>query len=308
MAGLSFSLRPQPPFRLDATVWVLRRRPHNRVDRWDGRVWRRVHMVQETPVEAAVSQTGPAEAPELRVAAWAAGEIPAGTESFLRASLTRMLGLDTDLDAFYRFARQDEKLSALVRQFRGMRPPRFPTLFEALVNAVACQQLSLEVGIHLLNRLAAAWGPFLPAADGPQAAFPRPGDLASLDPEAFRPLGFSRSKGRALVELAQSLVRKQVSLEGLEAMSDQEAVECLQTLRGIGRWSAEYVLLRGLGRWHVFPGDDVGARNKLQAWLGLPAPLDYQGVHQVLSRWHPFCGLIYFHFLLSRLAEEGYLK
>jgi DNA-3-methyladenine glycosylase II len=44
----------------------------------------------------------------------------------------------------------------------------------------------------------------------------------------------------------------------------------LRALRGAGRWTAEYVLLRGFGRLHAFPGDDVGARNNLQRWLGLP--------------------------------------
>lgn len=308
MAGLSFTLTPPSPFRLDATVWVLRRRPHNQVDSWDGRVWRRVLMVQESPVELAVSQTGPAAA-QLRVEARAEGETHPGIESLLRATLSRMLGLETDLSAFYRFARQDDRLNALARRFRGMRPTRFPTIFEALVNAVACQQLSLEVGIHLLNRLAAAFGPSVPSGDGSWAAFPRPGDLASLTPEAFRRLGFSNSKGRAVVELARRLADQgQGSLWRLEAMSDGQAIKYLQTFRGIGRWSAEYVLLRGLGRWHVFPGDDVGARNKLQAWLGLPAPLDYQGVGRVLAGFHPFGGLIYFHFLLSHLAEEGYLQ
>jgi DNA-3-methyladenine glycosylase II len=79
-------------------------------------------------------------------------------------------------------------------------------------------------------------------------------------------------------------------------------------LRGVGRWTTEYVLLRGLGRLHIFPGDDVGARNLLQRWLRLRKPLDYQGVRRVLTPWHPFGGLIYFHLLMNGLDEKGYLK
>ena len=76
----------------------------------------------------------------------------------------------------------------------------------------------------------------------------------------------------------------------------------------MGRWTAEYVLLRGLGRTHVFPGDDVGARNNLQRWLQLAKPLDYQGVQRVLSRWDGYAGLVYFHLLLDRLAEAGHIN
>jgi DNA-3-methyladenine glycosylase II len=79
----------------------------------------------------------------------------------------------------------------------------------------------------------------------------------------------------------------------------------LCALRGVGRWTAEYVLLRGLGRLHVFPGDDVGARNNLQRWLGLLEPFDYDGVQRTLAKWQPFQGLVYLHLLLKALQLEG---
>ncbi len=78
-------------------------------------------------------------------------------------------------------------------------------------------------------------------------------------------------------------------------MPDEAVVTELCRLKGIGRWSAEYAMLRGLGRLHVFPGDDVGARNNLHRRLGLTEKLDYESVAQVLRRWQPFKGLIYFH-------------
>src|SRR5262249_8966406 len=96
-----------------------------------------------------------------------------------------------------------------------------------------------------------------------------------------------------------------VDLEALASENDEVALERLSRLRGVGRWSAEYVLLRGLGRLHVFPGDDVGARNNLRRWLETPAPLDYEGVRQALSAWRPYAGLIYLHLLLDRLAGAG---
>jgi len=132
-------------------------------------------------------------------------------------------------------------------------------------------------------------------------------DLAGADPENLRRLGFSRSKGRTLVDLAQGIAQGRLDLKKLDTLDDEQAVKYLEALRGIGRWSAEYVLLRGLGRWRIFPGDDVGARKRLQAWLELPEPLDYQETGRLLARWQPFGGLIYFHLLLSHLVEEGYL-
>jgi DNA-3-methyladenine glycosylase II len=82
-------------------------------------------------------------------------------------------------------------------------------------------------------------------------------------------------------------------------------VERLAALRGVGRWTAEYVLLRGLGRIDVFPGDDVGARNNLERWLHLKKKLDYARVQQVLKRWRGYGGMIFLHLLLKSLDEAG---
>ena len=305
LANLSLHLKPVPPFRLDLTVWVLRRRPHNLMDRWDQETYRRVLLIGDQPVEVAISQTSPPESPELRVEAKGA-EPDLETSEILAATLTWMLGLDIDLTEFYGFAAHDPGLQGLVRDFRGAKPPRFPNLFEALVNAIACQQLSLTVGIHLLNRLTRAFGEPFQSQAGPTHAFPQPQELAGLEPQDLRDLGFSYSKARAIIELSQSLVAGETpALRNLDSLDDDDAVKALSRLRGIGRWSAEYVLLRGLGRRHLFPGDDVGARRKLQDWLNLKEPLDYQGVRRVLAGFHPFGGLIYFHFLLGQLAAEG---
>ena len=141
----------------------------------------------------------------------------------------------------------------------------------------------------------------------PAHAFPRPEDLAGLRPQALRPLGFSHQKSRAMIEAAQAVCDGQLDLESLVDVPDEEAVGRLEQLRGVGRWTAEYVLLRGLGRWHIFPGDDVSARNSLTRWLKLRKPLDYQRVRRVMARWRGYGGLIYFHLLLDRLATARVL-
>ena len=111
-----------------------------------------------------------------------------------------------------------------------------------------------------------------------------------------------------MIELAQSIVAGRFDPESLVDLPDQEAVERLRNVRGVGRWITQYVLLRGLGRTHLFPGDDVGARNNLRTWLNLTEPLDYAGVQRTLEPWKGYGGLIYFHLLLGRLAQAGHIR
>ncbi len=304
MQRLTFHLRPLPPFRLDLTAWALRRRARNIVDRWDGSTYRRVLVIHESPVEVAVRQTGSADHPTLAVAV-IGSRLDFEMRDIVRQLLTDMLGLRTNLQPFYRLAARDRQLAPLAQQFRGLKPPRFPSVFEALVNAIACQQLSLTVGIVVLNRIAAQCGPALPATNYSQHAFPRPEDLLRTKAPTFRRLGFSYSKANYLRLLSREIVAGNFVPEQLHHTDNGTAVERLMNLRGVGRWTAEYALLRGLGRIDTFPGDDVGARNRLALWLGREGPLDYEEVKRAVHRWHPYAGLIYFHLLLAGLAESG---
>ncbi|MGE5238044.1 MAG: DNA-3-methyladenine glycosylase family protein [Chloroflexota bacterium] len=304
---MSFELTPVKPFRLDLTVWALRRRPDNIIDRWDNGIYRRVMMIQGKPAEVAVTQLHP-EGDSTLLVTVAGGRGVAEAEPMVTEALGLLLGIRVDLSQFYEFSRADALLWPLVERFQGVKPPRFPTVYEALVNAIACQQITLAVGIILLNRLTAAYGRPFKSEHGTVHAFPLPQDLAEARPEALRNLGFSHQKSRALIELSQKISDNAINLDELEDRSDDVALKQLRELRGIGRWSADYVLLRGLRRIHIFPVDDVGGRNKLTRMLNLRKPLDYEGAQRVLARWRPFGGLIFFHMLLKGLEEEGMLR
>ena len=140
--------------------------------------------------------------------------------------------------------------------------------------------------------------------EGPRA-FPDPEDLASLQPDDLKRHGFSSTKARTIIETARAIVAGELDLEALQRLEDGAAIERLTSLRGVGRWTAEYVLLRGLGRLHVFPGDDVGAHNKLRRLFGIDTPLDHEAVGRLVARWHPYAGVVYFHLLLDSLSRAG---
>ena len=298
----SFDLQPVSPFRLDLTVWTLRRRPDNLFDRWDGRTYQRVLIADDVPFEIAVTQHE--ESKNLRVAVTGT-KLTSSIKAHVTAALERLLGINIDLQKFYRLSKQDAWLKPLADQFQGMKPPRLLTPFEALVNAIACQQLTLTMGIRLLNRLTEAYGVALETEAGIVHAFPRPQDLVHAELEDLRQMSFSYQKARYLTNISRLIVCGDLDLDAIAKLDDDESVARLCELKGVGRWTAEYVLLRGLGRTHIFPADDVGARNNLQKWLGLSGKMTYANTREALSRWNGFGGLIYFHLLLKSLTEKG---
>jgi len=276
------------PFRLDLTAWALRRRLQNAVDLWSDETYSRVLAVGDQPVLVSVTQ----RKTTLDVTVTGETLSPAVKRATIVA-IERLLGIKVDLSDFYKFASAHPRLKELAQPFRGLKPPRFASVFEGVVNGITCQQLSLTVGIIFLNRLAERCG--LSFAPG-MYAFPRPEDVVRLKVRDLRLLGYSGSKARSLIELAGSIVEGRLDLTELEELDNQECFQRLVTLRGIGRWTAEYVLLRGLGRTNVFPGDDVGARNNLERWLHLRKKLDCERVRseerrvgkECRSRWSPY--------------------
>jgi DNA-3-methyladenine glycosylase II len=109
--------------------------------------------------------------------------------------------------------------------------------------------------------------------------------------------------------LAEEAVAGGLERKDWQILSNGEAMQRLLRLRGIGRWSAEYVLLRALGRLDVFPGDDVGARNSLGRWLEESDSLvDYAQTTHRLRQWQPYAGMVYFLLLMRRLEGEGHVR
>jgi DNA-3-methyladenine glycosylase II len=263
-------------------------------------------VIAGRPTDVSVRQEGPLTRPRLIVMATPSLRTPSERQ-LLRSVIDRLLGLRIDLSGWYRLAEGHQRLRTLADRFRGVKPPRFPTVFETLVNAFACQQLSLVVGLELLNRLAAVCDVRHGTGERAQYAFPAASDVARIAPASYHAIGFSRQKVHALLTLARDINQREIDVETLALDDDQRACARLRELRGVGRWTAEYVLLRGFGRLHVFPGDDVGAQKSLARWLGRPAPLDYAGIRRAVEKWQPYAGLLYFHLLLEGLANAGSL-
>jgi DNA-3-methyladenine glycosylase II len=302
MHETSFTIPVTAPFRLDLTVWVLRRRARNAIDSWNGQSYSRILILGDTPAKLTIAQNNTLK---LTVSLQSFEQLSSLQQAEARNIIKKVLGLKVDVQPFYAIAERDPVLQQLVQPFIGVRPPRFPTVFEALINAIACQQVSLDVGILLLNRLSEKFG--LKFADGSSLlhAFPRAEELFDAPEAHFRQLGFSHQKTRAIKELAYSVASGQLRLEQLEGASNEQARAQLQTIHGIGRWSAEYALLRGLGRLDIFPGDDVGGQNNVQKLLGLETRPAYEQLQDLTATWHPYAGLVYFHMLLNKLHAKG---
>ena len=151
--------------------------------------------------------------------------------------------------------------------------------FEALVSAVAHQQLHGKAAETILGRFRALFAP---------ARFPKAQQLAGVTDEALRGCGFSRAKTAAIRDLAEKTLSGVVpTSRAIARMSNEEIIARLTTVRGVGRWTVEMLLIFKLGRPDVLPADDFGVRNGLRVAFALPAMPSPKEVLAHGARWHP---------------------
>jgi DNA-3-methyladenine glycosylase II len=294
-----------PPYRLDLTAAVLRRIPLNPVDVLaDGRYMRAL-AGPGGPCVVSVTQALGADALDLVVYVPAGQAAAAALVPGVAETVARMLGTQVDLAGFYAAARAVPRLYPLVEQAAGVKPPRYPTLWEAICNAVVFQQVSIDAAMTIMRRFVAHCS--APVAFGETTLYPFPTAEAALtaDPAALRAQGLSGAKVRTLQELADLLLAGTLTAADLDALPTPAALARLEALRGIGPWTAAVIMLRGFGRLDVFPAGDSGARRSMAGLLGVAEGERGVDGAAILAALGPWRGMLYYHLLLWRLQQPG---
>jgi DNA-3-methyladenine glycosylase II len=286
------------PYRLDLTVSALRRLSTNVVDVFtaDG-CYVRALAGTHGPVIVRATQVHP-----KKLVVTLDGDARDGAEyAPLLALVRRVLGVDCDIARFTRAAARLPWLSPLARRMRGVKPPRYPTLWEAFVNAIVFQQVSLQAASTIARRLIVTLGTSLESEGTPLYLFPEAERLLVAGDGELRAMGLSASKIATLRRSGEALVSGALDATMLEERSSHDAAALLQQIKGIGPWTATVILLRGLGRLDVFPMNDTSVAHNIALVAG-KGPLDVAGILGALS---PQQGMLYYHLLLARLEARG---
>ncbi|MFO0701959.1 MAG: DNA-3-methyladenine glycosylase [Nitrospira sp.] len=161
-----------------------------------------------------------------------------------------------------------------------LRPKARRSPFESLARAIAHQQLHGKAAESILTRFIRLF---------PGRRFPRPDDLLAINTGSIRAVGFSRSKILALRDLAEKTLDGTVPTNRvIQKLTEEEIIDRLIEVRGIGRWTVEMLLIFQLGRPDVLPVDDFGVRNGFRLAYGrrsMPTP---KQVLRYGERWKPY--------------------
>lgn len=212
----------------------------------------------------------------------------------LQALVSRMLGLNQNIDVFVRQYSQHPQLHYLISQHPGLRVPLAATPFEALTWAITGQQISVNAATTLRRKLIQAAG--LQHSSG-LACYPDASRMAEMCVEELRQAGFSNSKAQAILTLSQMVQQNLLPLDKWigEQLPVDEIRECLLSVRGIGSWTVNYALLRGFGWLDGSLHGDAAVRRGLQILLDSDEKVTERQAQQWLAEFSPWRALIAEH-------------
>ena len=205
------------------------------------------------------------------------------------AQVAWLLGTGQGLTEFYALARSDSALSAITKRYYGLHLPHTASVFEALVLAILGQQIATNVARIIRTLMIESHG-LREIFDGETYyAFPRPETLGGLSVDQLRGLKLSQRKSEYVKGIAQeALENSPTGLKFLHDMPDEVAVQKVLELRGVGHWTAQWVLIRVMGRSDALPRGDLALRRAVsRVYFGGSEISDSQ-LEEFSWRWSPW--------------------
>ena len=300
-------LRPVSPFDFSLTAAIFSRGdPGIRLYR-DG-VFRQALDIGGIPLLVEVRSGGTTGLPALSVAIKGDHIVTARIKKEAGDVISRIFSTGDDLSPFYRAMETDPVMAGLVRQLCGLRAPSTPTVFEALVDSIIEQQISLHVAQGIEHRLIRARGKEVHADGEMYYCYPDAQALAATPDAMFRTLGLTVRKGEYIRGISQQILAGDLDPEAFRDEPDTGSVISeMVKVRGMGRWTAEPTVLRGLHRPDAFPADDVGVRRFISQYYYGGKKITAAEARDFAERWGAWKGFAAYYLEVAGLLEKSVL-
>jgi DNA-3-methyladenine glycosylase II len=207
----------------------------------------------------------------------------------LAAQVRFLWGLDDIVGDHYAAMASNPDIAPLFERFGALRIVRAPDLYEALLVTVIGQQVSVQSAQSTRRRLMHYLGTGVTAgiASGGEDyyLYPTPQQLREAGEPALRAQGVSRQKSAYLLEIARHAAAGELDRAAFTGLSDEDVIARLCEIKGVGRWTAEIVLMRGLGRPDVIAAGDLGLQVAVQELRGMRERPSEKKLRKIAERW-----------------------
>ncbi len=188
----------------------------------------------------------------------------------------------------------------------GLKVPSAVTVFEALIDSIIEQQISLNVAHVLQTNLIKKFGDFLRLDSRVYFAYPTPKQLAEASIEELRKCGLSAKKSEYIRDISKMVADGKLDLEAFKQYNDVEKIiKELDEIRGIGVWTAELTIVRGMQKYEAIPADDLGLRRVISHFYCNDKKITGEQARKISERWGKWKGLASFYLIVAEAIEQN---
>jgi DNA-3-methyladenine glycosylase II len=294
-----------PPFSFDLSSEIFSNGDKQIRSFENGRFWQ-VIRANGKLVLAVVESTGTVDEPKLTVELKSDSVITEEDKKTAENTVKALFSLDLDLNPFYETVKDDKIMARLTRELWGLKNPTTPTVFEALVDSIVEQQISLKVANSLERRLIKKFGDPLSLESALYFAYPTPQRLASVSIDEFRQCGLSFRKSEYIKEASRLITEGKLNLDKLKnCESSEQIISELDKIKGVGVWTAEFTMLRGMRRLEALPADDLGLRRVISRYYRDGKVISSAEARRIAEGWGAWKGLAAYYLVVAEMKDTA---
>jgi len=294
----NFVIHALAPFNFDLTAQIFSN-GDNQIRTYAKSKFYEVLRINGNLVLVNLTSEGTTEEPRVKVELKSNVAMTPQIKKEAEIAIKFVFNLDFDLCSFY-YDVKDSTMREIAQQLYGLKNPTTPTVFEALVDSIIEQQISIRVAHTIEERLVRKFGETLDINGETYHAYPTAQNLACVNIEEIRSCGLTQRKAEYIYEAAQLIVNNKLDLESLKNQGDsQQIISELDAIRGIGVWIAELTMLRGMRKLDALPADDLGIRRVISTYYCGGRQINSAEAREIAKSWGKWKGLAAFYLIVA---------
>ncbi len=293
-----FTLKCVPPFSFNLTASIFSNGDANIRSFQNGKFWQVIRISNQLALTT-VEEAGTIDDPRIAVKLESDRKISVDMQNNAKKIIATLFDIKFDPKYFYQQSSKDRILNEVVRKLYGLRVPSTATVFEALLDSIVEQQISLDVAHVLETNVIKAFGDVLRLDGTEYFGYPTPEKLASVNVKQLRDCGLSTRKAEYLIEISKLMRDGKLNLENYRNYTDtRKIIEELDKIRGIGIWTAELTIARSMHRYDTIPTDDLGLRRVIAHYYCHDRKITGQQARKIADKWGKWKGLAAFYLII----------
>ena len=262
--------------------------------------WRRALRLKNgklIPVEVEINRD--VDKPELKILIHS--KITKSEEKEIVEKIKWIFDTESDLKHLYKFMDSDPILRRVKENNYGLKHCSYSTVFEGIINAIIQQQISLKVAFHMTSLLVKKFGEHILINNKEFWEFPLPEKLADATIEDLKGCKLSRRKAEYIINFLRAVTKGKFDPELLKKLNHNQVTEKLMQFKGLGRWTAEVVIVTSIGLEGVSPAGDLGVRKAISHFYSNDNLMSEDEVRKLTDKWGKYNGIISYYLLAEML-------